>query len=194
MASGSGSVLQALLDVSAADDWPGRVVAVVTDRASVGALSRAEAAGVPSAVVSPADFKSRSEWDIALAQQVAKWQPEWVISAGFMRLLGESFLAKFPSRIVNTHPALLPSFPGAHGVRDALDYGVKVSGCTIHLVDGGMDTGPILAQEAVSVRGDDTEDSLHERIKSVERRLLVDTVATLVRHGCVVDGRRVRIQ
>jgi phosphoribosylglycinamide formyltransferase-1 len=194
MASGSGSVLQSLLDASAGDSWPAKVVAVVTDRPKVGALARAASVGVPTAVVSPGDYSTRSEWDIALAQQVARWQPEWVVSAGFMRLLGESFLQTFPSRIVNTHPALLPAFPGAHGVADALAYGVKVSGCTVHLVDSGMDTGPVLAQQAVPVHSDDTEESLHERIKIVERRLLVDTVAALVRNGCVVDGRRVRFR
>jgi phosphoribosylglycinamide formyltransferase-1 len=193
MASGTGSILQSLLDRNDQGDWPAVVVAVVTDRPEVAALHRAEAAGVPAHVVSPADFSDRSDWDRALADVVAEYKPAWVVSAGFMRLLGDSFLADFPGQVVNTHPALLPSFPGAHGVRDALDYGVKVTGCTVHLVDSGVDTGPVLAQESVLVEPGDSEESLHERIKCIERQLLVDVVARLVNDGYSVDGRRVRI-
>ena len=193
MASGTGTILQSLLDLNDQAGWPAVVVGVVTDRPDVRALDRAEAAGVPAAVVSPKDFSDRSEWDRELARAVAEYEPAWVISAGFMRLLGDSFLGEFHGHIVNTHPALLPSFPGAHGVRDALDYGVKVTGCTVHLVDSGVDTGPVFAQESVPVEPDDTEDSLHERIKCVERRLLADVVAGLVRDGYSVDGRRVSI-
>jgi phosphoribosylglycinamide formyltransferase-1 len=193
MASGTGSILQSLLDRNDQGDWPAVVVAVVTDRPEVAALHRAEAAGVPAHVVSPADFSDRSDWDRALADVVAEYKPAWVVSAGFMRLLGDSFLADFPGQIVNTHPALLPSFPGAHGVRDALDYGVKVTGCTVHLVDSGVDTGPVLAQESVLVEPGDSEESLHERIKCIERQLLVDVVARLVNDGYSVDGRRVSI-
>lgn len=193
MASGTGSILQAMLDLNDDEGWPAIVVAVVTDRQDVGAMARADAAGVPASVVNPNDFSNRSDWNLELARTVADYQPDWVVSAGFMRLLGESFLSSFPGRIINTHPALLPSFPGAHGVRDALDYGVKVTGCTVHLVDSGVDTGPVLAQESVPVESGDTEASLHERIKCVERRLLVDVVAGLVRDGYSVDGRRVSI-
>ena len=184
-------MLQALLDRNEDQTWPVSVAAVVTDRPGVRALDRATDAGVPTAVVSPGEFATRSEWDSGLAEAVSRWAPEWVVSAGFMRLLGADFLTAFPGRIVNTHPALLPAFPGAHGVADALAYGVKVTGCTIHLVDAGMDTGPVLAQEAVPVHADDTEASLHERIKSVERRLLVDTVTRLVVDGVVIEGRKV---
>lgn len=193
MASGTGSILQSLLDLNDQEGWPATVVAVVTDRPGIEALTRAETAGVPATVVSPNDFADRSDWDVDLARAVAVHEPDWVVSAGFMRLLGESFLNAFPGRIINTHPALLPSFPGAHGVRDALEYGVKVTGCTVHLVDSGVDTGPVLAQESVPVERDDTEESLHERIKSVERRLLADVVAGLVRDGYSVSGRRVSI-
>lgn len=184
--------MQALLDRNADEAWRCRVVAVVTDRPGVGALRRAEQFGVPSEVVEPGAYATRSDWDSALAHAVQKWQPEWVVSAGFMRLLGAAFLEAFPGRIVNTHPALLPAFPGAHGVADALDYGVKVTGCTVHLVDAGVDTGPVLAQEAVSVRDDDSRDELHGRIKTVERRLLVETMTRLAERGYVVEGRRVR--
>jgi phosphoribosylglycinamide formyltransferase 1 len=169
------------------------VVAVVSDRAGVGALDRATAAGVSTAVVRPGDHPDREEWDAALAATVAGTEPDLVVSAGFARLLGPAFLAVFGGRTINTHPALLPAFPGAHPVRDTVAYGVKVTGATVHLVDAGVDTGPVLAQEAVTVDPDDTEDTLHERIKVVERRVLVETVAALVRHGATVTGRGVRM-
>ncbi|MDF2975946.1 MAG: phosphoribosylglycinamide formyltransferase [Actinomycetospora sp.] len=193
LASGSGSLLQALLDAGDDESHPARVVAVVSDRAGVGALDRATAAGVSTAVVRPGDHADRADWDSALAETVAGTEPDLVVSAGFARLLGPAFLAAFGGRTINTHPALLPAFPGAHPVRDTLAYGVKVTGATVHLVDAGVDTGPVLAQEAVTVDPDDTEDTLHERIKVVERRVLVETVAALVRHGATVTGRGVRI-
>ena len=193
LASGSGSLLQALLDAGDDETHPARVVAVVSDRAGVGALDRATAAGVSTAVVRPGDHPDRAEWDAALAETVAGTEPDLVVSAGFARLLGPAFLAAFGGRTINTHPALLPAFPGAHPVRDTLAYGVKVTGATVHLVDAGVDTGPVLAQEAVTVDPDDTEDTLHERIKVVERRVLVETVAALVRHGATVTGRGVRM-
>lgn len=204
LASGSGTLLQALLDTPV-DVLGARVVAVVTDRPGVAALDRAAAAGVPAQVVAPQDVTGpagagaeraagwRPPWDRALTDAVAAYAPDWVVSAGFMRILGPTFLDRFGGRILNSHPALLPSFPGAHGVRDALAYGVKVTGTTIHLIDAGVDTGPVIAQEAVVVAPDDDEESLHERIKVVERRLLVDVVARLARDGCTVSGRKVTI-
>ncbi|MCH9816312.1 MAG: phosphoribosylglycinamide formyltransferase [Actinomycetia bacterium] len=185
--------MQALLNAATRADWPGEVSAVVTDRPDVGALSRAREAGVAVATVAPTDYASREEWDAALRDTVAAFAPDWVVSAGFMRLLGASFLQEFPGRIVNTHPALLPSFPGAHGVKDALAYGVKVTGCTVHLVDEGMDTGPILAQDAIAVSDSDSEQTLHDRIKLKERELLVSVVATLIQQGYTVEGRKVRM-
>ena len=193
LASGSGSLLQALLDAGDDAAHPARVVAVVSDRAGVGALDRATAAGVSTAVVRPGDHPDREDRDAALAATVAGTEPDLVVSAGFARLLGPAFLATFGGRTINTHPALLPAFPGAHPVRDTVAYGVKVTGATVHLVDAGVDTGPVLAQEAVTVDPDDTEDTLHERIKVVERRVLVETVAALVRHGATVTGRGVRM-
>lgn len=193
LASGSGSLLQALLDATADDGYPARVTAVVADRPGVRALDRAAAAGVGADVVAPADHPDRPAWDAALAAGVAGHEPDLVVSAGFARLLGAAFLDRFGGRTINTHPTLLPAFPGAHPVRDTLAYGVKVTGATVHLVDAGVDTGPVLAQEAVEVRPDDTEDTLHERIKVVERRMLVETVAVLARHGATVTGRTVRI-
>jgi phosphoribosylglycinamide formyltransferase 1 len=191
LASGSGSLLQALLDE--ADGCGVEIVAVVSDRDGVAALDRARAAGVEPVVVRVSDHPDRAAWDAALADTVAAAAPDLVVSAGFMKVLGPAFLARFGGRTINTHPALLPAFPGAHGVRDALAYGVKVTGATVHLVDDGVDTGPVLAQQAVVVDPDDTEDTLHERIKVVERRMLVETVAALVRHGATITGRTVRI-
>jgi phosphoribosylglycinamide formyltransferase 1 len=193
LVSGSGTLLQALLDAAADPGYPVEVVAVGADRDGIEGLSRAERAGVPAFAVKLRDHADRAAWDTALADAVEAHRPDLVVSAGFMKILGPAFLARFGGRMVNTHPALLPAFPGAHGVRDAVDYGVKVTGATVHLVDGGVDTGPILAQEAVVVADDDDVESLHERIKVVERRLLVDVVARLAREGCTVNGRKVSI-
>jgi phosphoribosylglycinamide formyltransferase-1 len=193
LVSGSGTNLQALLDASADPAYPAEVVAVGADTATAGGLERAAAAGLPGFVVALADHPDRASWDVALADAVAAHEPDWVVCAGFMRILGEGFLSRFPQRVVNTHPALLPSFPGAHAVRETLAYGVKVSGSTVHLVDSGVDTGPILAQSVVPVEPTDDESSLHERIKTVERSLLVGTVAALAVHGCTVTGRKASI-
>jgi phosphoribosylglycinamide formyltransferase-1 len=192
LASGSGTLLQALLDAVARPGFPVGVAAVGADRTGIEALARAERAGVPSFTVRVADHPDRAAWDEALTQAVAVYQPDLVVSAGFMKILGPRFLSRFENRVVNTHPALLPSFPGMHAVADALAAGVKVTGSTVHFVDAGVDTGPVIAQEAVVVETEDTEDVLHERIKAVERRLLVETIERLGRGGCTVDGRKVR--
>ncbi|GAB3296295.1 phosphoribosylglycinamide formyltransferase [Epidermidibacterium keratini] len=180
LVSGSGTLLQALLDACADSTYGAKVVAVGADRDGIAGLERAEKAGIPTFVRRVRDYDSREEWDRALADAVAQYRPDWVISAGFMKLVGAEFLARYGGRMLNTHPALLPSFPGAHAVRDSLAHGVKVTGCTVMVVDEGVDTGPIIAQRAVDVIAGDTEDSLHERIKEVERDLLVTTVADLV--------------
>ena len=193
LVSGNGSNLQALLDAARDPGYPARVVAVGSDRKDAGGLERADRAGVPSFVVRPEDYADRPAWDAALTEAVAAHGPTLVVSAGFLRLLGAAFLARFAGRVVNTHPALLPAFPGLHGVRDALAYGVKVTGCTVHLVDEGVDTGPVLAQAAVAVEDGDDVRSLHERIKAVERPLLVEVVGRLARDGWSVEGRRVRL-
>ena len=191
--SGSGTNLQALLDAVADPDYPATIVAVGADRTEIAGLARAEDADVPTFVVDPSVYEHRQQWDADLAVAIAAHNPDWVISAGFMRILGPAVLAQHPNRIVNTHPALLPSFPGAHAVADALAYGVIVTGCTVHLVDAGVDTGPVLAQQPVPVAADDTQDSLHERIKSVERELLVEVVRRLCSHDVDVVGREVVI-
>ncbi|MFD6071941.1 phosphoribosylglycinamide formyltransferase [Amycolatopsis lurida] len=192
LASGSGTLLQAVLDAVEKPNFPAKVVAVGADRAGIEALTRAERAGVPSFTVRMADHPDRAAWDKAITEAVAAYQPDLVVSAGFMKILGAEFLARFPGRVINTHPALLPSFPGAHAVADALAMAVKVTGSTVHFVDAGVDTGPIIAQEPVIVEPDDDEHVLHERIKAVERRLLVETIEKLGRSGCAVEGRKVR--
>jgi formyltetrahydrofolate-dependent phosphoribosylglycinamide formyltransferase len=191
LVSGSGTLLQALLD--AGNAYPAHVVAVGADRDGIEGLRRAELAGVPTFVVKLADHPDRASWDAALTSVVAGYRPDLVVLAGFMKLLGAAFLGRFGGRVINSHPALLPAFPGAHAVRDALAYGAKVTGCSIILVDDGVDTGPVLAQQPVSVEPADDEHTLHERIKAVERRLLVDVVAALARHGATITGREVSI-
>ncbi|GAA1541826.1 phosphoribosylglycinamide formyltransferase [Actinomadura kijaniata] len=194
LVSGAGTNLQALLDACADPAYGAQVVAVGADRDGIAGLERAERAGLPTFVARVPDFATREEWDAALADAVAEHAPDLVVSAGFMKILGPRFLARFGGRTVNTHPALLPSFPGAHAVRDALAYGVKVTGCTVHFVDEGVDTGPVIAQETVRVGWHDDEDSLHEKIKQVERRLLVDVVGRLARDGWTTRGRRVSMK
>lgn len=183
LVSGSGTLLQSLIDSCADPEWSAahdvHIAAVGADRAGAYGLERARAAGIPTFVVPLSKGDDRSVWDRALTDAVAAYAPDLVVSAGFMKLVGPAFLERFGGRIINTHPALLPSFPGTHGVRDALAYGVKVTGASVFLVDDGVDTGAIVAQAAVPVLPDDTEDSLHERIKVEERRLLLETVADL---------------
>lgn len=191
LASGTGSLLASLLE-AAVGDYPARVVAVGTDRPCA-ALDIAADASVPTYTVRLGDHPDRAAWDAAITAATAEHEPDLVVSAGFMKILGPEFLGRFLGRVVNTHPALLPAFPGAHAVPDSLAYGVRVTGCTVHLVDAGMDTGPILAQEAVSVRDDDDEASLHERIKVVERRLLVDVLAAMAQRGVTWTGRKATI-
>ena len=190
LVSGAGSNLAAIL--AAHDDaaYGARVVGVVSDKPAAGGLDLARDAGVAAVTVAPADFPDRAAWDAGVAQAVEVFRPDLVVLAGFMRILGPAFVGRFAGRTINTHPALLPSFPGAHGVRDALAYGVKVTGATVHVVDDGVDTGPIIAQVAVPVEAGDDEESLHERIKVAERALLVETVGRVAREGLRVDGRR----
>ncbi len=192
MVSGTGTLLQALLD-AAGPDYPASVVAVGADRAGAAGLRRAADCGLPTFVVALAEYPDRVSWDAALTEAVAEHRPDLIVTAGFMKILGPAFLERFGGRIVNTHPALLPAFPGPHPVADALAHGVRVTGATMHLVDAGVDTGPILAQRAVEVLPGDTEQRLHERIKAVERRMLVEVVAELVRRGCTVTGRKVSL-
>ncbi|HEX4429021.1 MAG TPA: phosphoribosylglycinamide formyltransferase [Frankiaceae bacterium] len=177
LASGTGSTLQAILDASHAPDFPARVVAVGTDRPGTLAETRAERAGIATWMVALADQPDRPAFDAAVAEQIAAAEPDLVVLAGYMKVLGPSVVGRF--RIVNTHPSLLPAFPGAHAIRDALAYGVRVTGCTVHEVDEGVDTGPILAQAAVPVVDGDDEDSLRARIQATERVLYLQTIRDL---------------
>ncbi|GHD09214.1 phosphoribosylglycinamide formyltransferase [Zhihengliuella salsuginis] len=177
--SGTGSNLQAVIDAVAAGDLDVEIAAVGADRPGTQGLARSAAAGIETFEVNFKDYADRGEWNHALTAKCLSYAPDYVVSSGFMRIVGEEFVDAFDGTYLNTHPALLPSFPGAHGVRDALAYGVKVTGCTVHIADAGVDTGPILAQRAVEVLDDDTEESLHERIKIEERRLLIEVLADL---------------
>jgi len=193
LVSGAGTTLAALLEATADPEYGATVVAVGADRDGIEGLARADRAGVPTFVLRVPDFADRAAWDRAFADEVAKHEPDLVVSAGFMKLAGPEFLARFGGRFVNTHPALLPSFPGMHGVRDALAHGVKVTGCTLFMVDGGVDTGPIVAQRSVEIANDDDEAGLHERIKAAERAMLVDTIGRMAREGWQVTERKVTI-
>ncbi|RUQ21353.1 phosphoribosylglycinamide formyltransferase [Kocuria sp. HSID16901] len=178
MVSGSGTNLQSILDAVAAGFLNVEVAAVGADKPCKG-LERAEKHGIATFVVSPKDYATREAWNRALEQRIGDESPDYIIFAGFMRIVDADLVNRFAGRIINTHPALLPSFPGAHGVRDALAYGVKITGVTVHVVDAGVDTGPILDQAAVPVLEGDDESALHERIKVQERSLLVTTIKKL---------------
>lgn len=189
LASGSGSNLQALLDHDVAS-WD--VVGVVSDQPGAGALDRAARAGVPHAVVSYSDFPDRGAFTAATCDAIDRFSADFVVLAGFMRVLGADAISRFPNRIINIHPSLLPSFPGAHGVRDALAYGVTVTGVTVHFVDEHLDHGPIIAQEAVVVLPGDDEERLHARLQKVEHRLLPHVVTQLAKGNLEVSGRIVK--
>jgi len=193
LVSGTGSILQALLDACADPAFGAQIVGVGADRDGTGGVDRARSAGVPTFVRRLADSPDRAAWDKALMQDCAAFKPDLVVAAGFLKLVGADFLAEFGGRLINTHPALLPSFPGMHSVRDALAHGVKVTGCSVILADAGVDSGPIVAQTAVPVLADDDEFTLHERIKVAERVLVVETIGRMVREGWSVRGRTVRI-
>ena len=192
LVSGAGTNLQALLDACAAPEYGARVVAVGADRDDIEGLARADRAGVPTFVKQVSDFISRDVWDRALAETISGFEPDLVVLAGFMKLVGPELLAGFGGRVVNTHPALCPSFPGTTGPADAIAYGVKVTGATLFVVDDGVDTGPIVAQTVVPVEDDDDVESLHERIKVAERRMLVDSVGRIAREGLTITDRKVR--
>jgi phosphoribosylglycinamide formyltransferase 1 len=193
LVSGEGTNLQALIDACRDDSYGAQVVAVGADRPAISALTRAGRASIPAFTVRLGDYAARADWDAALTRACAAYQPDLIVLAGFMKLVGKQFLDSFGGRCVNTHPALLPSFPGAHAVREALARGVKVTGCTVLVVDEGVDSGPIVAQAPVPVADDDDEAVLHERIKVTERKLLVSTVGRMVREGWSVQGTKVRI-
>ena len=193
LVSGAGTNLQALLDACEDSAYGARVVAVGSDREGVEGLARADRAGIPTFVNKLDQYTSRQHWDHALADRVSAFEPDLVVLAGFMKLVGAEFMERLGDRTINTHPALSPSFPGTTGPADALAYGVKVSGATLFVVDAGVDTGPIVAQVTVPVEDDDDVESLHERIKVAERAMLVESIGRMAREGWSVDARRVRL-
>lgn len=192
LVSGGGTNLQALLDATADPAYGAAVVAVGADRDGIEGLARADRAGIPTFVSKVGQFTSREHWDRATADKVAAFEPDLVVLAGFMKLVGPKFMARFGGRTVNTHPALSPSFPGMQAPADALAYGVKVTGCTLFVVDDGVDTGPIIAQKAVPVEDDDDVETLHERIKVAERAMLTEFVGRMAREGFTITDRKVR--
>ena len=192
LVSGAGTNLQALLDACCDPSYGAEVVAVGADRDGAQGLERARRAGLPTFVHRVKDFGSREDWDAALAESVAGHRPELVVLAGFMKLVGTAMLDRFGGRCVNTHPALSPSFPGTRAPAEALEYGVKVTGATLFVVDAGVDTGPIVAQIAVPVLDDDDMATLHERIKLAERRMLVESLGRMAREGFTITDRKVR--
>lgn len=192
LASGRGSNLRAIVEAIDRGACAAEVVAVVSDKADAAALAFAAERGIATSVVGPKAYADRPSWDAALAESVASFTPDLVVLAGFMRIVGASMIARFSHRIVNVHPALLPSFPGAHGARDAIAKGVRISGCTVHVVDAGVDTGPILAQAAVPVLSTDDEASLQARIQRCEHRLLPAVIDAIAKGAIVLgtDGPR----
>lgn len=192
LASGVGTLLEQLIRACSDGSIAARIVAVGADRDGTGAIARAEVAGIPTFICRVRDYADRASWDRSLTQTLADLEPDIIVAAGFLKLFGPHFLERFAGKTINSHPALLPSFPGLHGVRDALAYGVKVTGCTVFFVDAGLDSGPVIAQAAVPVRDDDDEETLTERVKAAERVLLTQTVATMVARGWSVTGRTVR--
>lgn len=194
-ASGEGTTAQSLLDASARDELAGaRVVVVVADRPGAGVLDRASRAGVEALVISSGDYADRAEWGDALLKEIQSRGIDLICSAGLMKLLPPGFVRAFPNRILNTHAALLPSFAGTHPARDALEWGVKVTGATVHFVDEQTDHGPIILQESVRVTATDDEASLHERIKVLERRLYPEAVRAVVSERVRIEGRIVHVE
>jgi phosphoribosylglycinamide formyltransferase-1 len=192
LVSGAGTNLQAIIEASADPAYGAEVVAVGADRDGIEGLARAERAGIPTFCLRVKDHASRQEWDQALTQACRAHDPDLVVLAGFMKLVGGPFLDEFQGRCVNTHPALSPAFPGMQGPADALAYGVKVTGATLFVVDAGVDTGPIVAQVTVPVLPDDDVETLHERIKVAERQMLVESVGRMAREGFTITDRKVR--
>ena len=192
LVSGSGTNLQALIDACAEESYGAQIVADVADRDGIEGLARAKRAGITTFVRRVQDCSSREAWDAEMTDLVAAHEPDVVVLAGFMKLFGASYLPRLGTITVNTHPALSPSFPGMRGPADALDYGVKITGCTLFVIDAGVDTGVIIEQSAVRVEPDDTVDVLHERIKAAEREMLVESVGRMAREGFVIEGRQVR--
>ena len=193
LVSGGGTNLQALIDASRAPDYPAEISVVISNVPTARALQRAQDAGIPSASIPHGDFPDRAGFEQAVLEALRRHRVEVLCLAGFMRILGKDFLAAFPGPVLNIHPALLPSFPGMHAVRQALRYGAKITGCTVHLVDEGTDTGPVVAQAAVPVLEGDDEASLAARLHAEEHRLYPLALRLVAEGRLSVEGRRVRV-
>lgn len=193
LASGRGTNFQAIIDASESGRLLGKVVALVSDSPDAVALERARRHGIPQVVVDRKSYASKNEFDLGLLEAVRRLSPDLVVLAGFMRLLGRSFLERFPGKVINIHPSLLPAFKGLQAQKQALDYGVKYAGCTVHFVDEGVDTGPIIGQRVVPVLPDDTEDTLAARILVEEHSLLVECINAVLSGRVRTDGRKVTI-
>ncbi|MDD1638681.1 MAG: phosphoribosylglycinamide formyltransferase [Methanomicrobiales archaeon] len=194
LASGRGSNFQALIEAMEAGTLPARCLRLITDNPSAYAIERAEKAGIPVTVLDFASYPGRSAYEQALLREMRATGADLFVLAGYMRILDREIVEAFPRRILNIHPALLPSFPGLHAQRQALEHGVRVSGCSVHLVDSGTDTGPIILQRCVRVEQDDTEESLADRILEEEHRILPEAVRLFMEGRLNVQGRRVRIR
>lgn len=192
--SGSGTNLQVIIDKVKEGYIPGEIALVVSDNKDAYALERARRAGIPTFCFNPKDYKSREEYEKIIIEELERRGVEFIVLAGFMRVLTPFFVRRYKNRILNIHPALLPSFPGTHGVRDALNYGVKVTGVTVHFVDEGVDTGPIILQEAEKVRDDDTEESLHQRLHKIEYRLYPLAIKLFIEGKLEIEGRKVKVK
>lgn len=193
LVSGSGTNLQAIIDGISQGQLAAEIVTVISSRADAYALIRAKRAGIPHKVLQPQDYPDREAYDSALAQHLRDAKVDLVVLAGFMRILSPGFVSQFEGRIINLHPSLLPSFPGLHAQRQALEYGVKITGCTVHFVDKGLDSGPIIIQRAVPVMEDDTEESLTQRIRREEHIALIQAIDLFAQGRLTVQGRRVII-
>ncbi|MEN6430445.1 MAG: phosphoribosylglycinamide formyltransferase [Coriobacteriales bacterium] len=191
--SGSGTNLQALIDAFAAGVIDGQVVVVISNKYDAFGLVRAKRAGIPTELVDPARFRSIEEYNHAITEVLLRYEVSLVVMAGYMRLLGQEVLSAFEGKVMNLHPALLPAFPGASAIRDAFEYGVKVTGVTVHFADEGFDRGPIICQEAVRVEEDDTVATLEAKIHEVEHRLLVEAVKLFSQGRLEIVGRKVKV-
>lgn len=194
LASGRGSNFQSIIDAVESRNLDVKIEVLITDNGAAFALERARNHGIESVVISPKEFASRNDYFAGVAEELKRRGVTLVVLAGFMRIVGKALLDAFPGRVMNIHPALLPSFPGLHGQRQAVDYGVKISGCTVHFVDEGMDTGPIIIQAAVPVDDDDTEESLSERILRLEHKIYPEAIKLFSEGRLEITGRRVRIK
>ncbi|MDY0292124.1 MAG: phosphoribosylglycinamide formyltransferase [Desulfuromonadaceae bacterium] len=193
LASGGGTNLQSIIDACSAGDIDAKIVRVICNNPDAGALQRAERARIPTCCINHRDFDSRATFDAAVIAQLQQDHVELVVLAGFMRIVGTNFVNAFPHRIMNIHPALLPAFPGLHVQKKALESGAKFAGCTVHFIDAGVDTGPIIAQAVVPILDDDTEDTLSARILEQEHRLYPHAIQLFATGALKIDGRRVRI-